>query len=193
MVVLWIVFAAASCSRNYHTAIIYSKSADPLVTNGTAYDRATIDLGANTSIEVPPNAKIEIAEQLGKVTLLMEKSFDYFGHPGSSLGIDEVRKGMGCAYLEADGKLRIAKYGEFSTGEGGRFISLTVRVPKGIRVDRGAAAMEIPTEGVASSPLELHEHGNSTWCARNGFDERWTPVPGDPDHEEFTQHCNEAN
>jgi hypothetical protein len=116
----------------------------------------------------------------------MCKTMGFMGHPPKSTTIDEVRKKMGCACLESAGMLRIAKYGEFSCSDGRRTVELTIRVPQGVRVEKGSPELELQkSQPVASSPLEMHQEGKETWCALEGSTQRWIPVPGEPDQETF--------
>jgi hypothetical protein len=181
-----VVAMAASCSRNPRTAILYGESADSRVTNGTAFDRATIDIGGCRSVVVSSDTKVEFSEKPDRLTVLMEKQMGFFGHPPKSTSIDEMRTKMGCAYRKKDGKLPIGKFGEFDTGsEGGKSVSLTVCVPAGTVIERNDET-ELPHGGGARiSPLELHHEGNESWCSMKGSDDRWIPLIGEPDRETF--------
>ncbi len=183
-----LVLCVASCARNPRTAIVYSDSADPLVKNGTAFDRATIKLGENQTVVVPFDAQVEFSEQPGRVTILMKKMMGFMGHPPKMITIDDARNTMGCACLASDGKLRIATYGEFVCGEGSRAIQLTIRVPQGVRVEKDNREKELQRgQEVTGSPLELHQEGKETWCALEGSKQRWTPIPSEPDKGTFAQ------
>jgi hypothetical protein len=180
------VAMAASCSRNPRTAILYGDSADYRVTNGTAFDRATIDIGDCRAVVVSSKTKVEFSEKPGKLTLLMEKKMGFFGHPPKSTSIDDIRTKMGCAYRKKDGKIQIGKFGEFDTGgEGGKVITLNVRVSAGTAIERNDET-ELPhSEGASVSPLEWHNEGDKTWCSMKGSDDHWTPLVGEPDKEAF--------
>lgn len=179
--------ATASCSRNPRMAIIYGSSADAgMVTNGTAFDRATIDMGECRWIMVPSKTEVEFAEEPGRLTLMMKKEMSIMGHPPKRITIDEVRQKIGCAYRKHDGKILVGKFGEFdSGGEGGEFVSLKVRVPRGTVIERNDD-LELPScSGARTSPLVLHQEGKDLWCSVEGSSERWTPVIGEPDKEAF--------
>ena len=146
--------ATASCSRNPRMAIIYGSSADAgMVTNGTAFDRATIDMGECRWIMVPSKTEVEFAEEPGRLTLMMKKEMSIMGHPPKRITIDEVRQKIGCAYRKHDGKILVGKFGEFdSGGEGGEFVSLKVRVPRGTVIERNDD-LELPScSGARTSP-----------------------------------------
>jgi hypothetical protein len=183
------IAATASCSRNPRTAIIYGSSADPGVSNGTAFDRASIDMGECRWIVVPTKTEVEFSEKPGRLTLLMKKQMGFMGHPPNRTTIDEARQQMGCAYRKHDGKLFVGKFGEFdSGGEGGKFVSLTVRVPEGTVVER-SDELELPSgDRARSSPLSLHQEGKDLWCSVEGSNDHWTPVLGEPDKETYAQH-----
>jgi hypothetical protein len=182
LVVAW----ASSCSRNPRTAIVYGESADYRVTNGTAFDRAMIDAGDCRAVVVSSKTTVEFSEKPGKLTVLMEKHLGFFGHPPNSTSIDEMRTEMGCAYRKKDGKIEIGKFGEFdSGGEGGKGVTLTIRVPAGTVIERNDET-ELPKgDGAHTSPLKLHHEGEKSWCSRKGSDEHWIPLVGEPDREAF--------
>ena len=168
-------------------AIIYGSSADAgMVTNGTAFDRATIDMGECRWIMVPSKTEVEFAEEPGRLTVMMKKEMSIMGHPPKRITIDEVRQKIGCAYRKHDGKILVGKFGEFdSGGEGGEFVSLKVRVPRGTVIERNDD-LELPScSGARTSPLVLHQEGKDLWCSVEGSSERWTPVIGEPDKEAF--------
>lgn len=181
--------AAASCSRNPRAAIIYDSSADPgMVTNGTAFDRATIDMGECRWIVVPTKTEVEFSEEPGRATLFMKKEMGFMGHPSERMTIDEERRQMGCAYRKHEGKVFVGKFGEFDSGiEGGKFISLKIRVPEGTVIER-TDDLELPgSSGARSSPLRLHQEGKDVWCMVKDSSDRWTPVVGEPDRKTFSQ------
>lgn len=184
--------ATTSCSRNPRMAIVYSDSADSSVTNGTAFDRAAIDLGDCHAIVVSSKSKVEFSEKPGKLTVRMEKCLGFFGHPGESASIDEMRTEMGCAYRKSDGKIYIGKFGEFDSGiEGGKTISLTVCVPAGTVVERNDST-ELPhASGARTSPLEMHHKENESWCSLDGSSDHWVPLVGEPDRDAFERRESE--
>ncbi len=175
-------------SKNALTAVVHARSADPFVTNGTAYDRASLVLVENVAIVVPQNTQIEYeyAERPGVVTVLMEKTMSYCGHPGTAITIDEIRHNMGFAYVSSNGTLRIAKYGEFSTGEGGRTIVLKIRVSEGTQVETDNGDLDMPKDrDTSGSPLQLSQDEKVSWCSLKGAEQRWIPISGEPDTASF--------
>ncbi|MGD0899465.1 MAG: hypothetical protein ABR915_16640 [Thermoguttaceae bacterium] len=137
---------------------------------------------------LPSKTEVEFSEKSGRLTLLMKKEMGFMGHPPEGTTIDEQRRQMGCAYRECDRKIHVGKFGEFDSGiEGGKFVSLKVRVPDGTVIERNDD-MELPSSGGAKgSPLRLHQEGKDVWCSVEGSREHWTPVFGEPDKETFAQ------
>jgi hypothetical protein len=163
-----------------------------MVANGTAFDRATIDMGDCRWILVPSKTEVEFSAEPARLTLLMKKEMGFMGRPPERVTIDEVRRKMGCAYRKRDGKILVGKFGEFdSGGDGGKFVSLKVRAPEGTVIER-SDEFELPSgAGARTSPLALHQEGKDLWCSIEGSSERWTPVFGDPDRETFAQQSTE--
>jgi len=119
---------------------------------------------------------------------MMKKEMGFMGHPAKGSTIDEARHWMGCAYHKRDGKILVGKFGEFDTGEGGKFVSLKIRVPEGTVIER-TDDMGLPnSSGARVSPLCLHQEGKDSWCSLKVSSEHWIPVVGEPDKEEFAQH-----
>jgi hypothetical protein len=86
-----------------------------MVTNGTAFDRATIDMGQCRRIVVPSKTEVESSEEPGRLTLMMKKEMGFMGHPPERTTVDEERRQMGCAYRKHDGKIFVGKFGEFDS------------------------------------------------------------------------------
>jgi hypothetical protein len=145
-------------------------------------------MGECRAVVLPSKTEVEFSEKSGRLTLLMKKEMGFMGHPPEGTTIDEQRRQMGCAYRECDRKIHVGKFGEFDSGiEGGKFVSLKVRVPDGTVIERNDD-MELPSSGGAKgSPLRLHQEGKDVWCSVEGSREHWTPVFGEPDKETFAQ------
>ena len=181
--------AAASCSRNPRAAIIYDSSADPgMVTNGTAFDRATIDMGECRWIVVPTKTEVEFSEEPGRATLFMKKEMGFMGHPSKRMTIDEERQKMGCAYRKHEGKVFVGKFGEFDSGiEGG---------------NSSRSRFAFPREPLSREPMTWSFRGpvvpgvllsafikraRMSGASVKDSSDRWTPVVGEPDRKTFSQ------
>lgn len=107
------------------------------VENGTAYDRAVVDLGEAKKIVLPDDANIQRCEEGSKIQLYIVKKLSFGGHPPESMSIHEQRKKMGCAIKTDDKVLLVATYGEWDSRiEGGAFIELVAFVPVRVEVEQ---------------------------------------------------------
>jgi len=118
-------------------SITYMHSADPMVTDGTAYDRADLDLSRFTRVELPKSATVFKSADARHCRLVMEKLLDFAGHPGEAVSIAEDRKKMGCAMQTHGDTVAIGTFGEYDTHiEGGAFLHMVVWVPSSVQVVR---------------------------------------------------------
>jgi hypothetical protein len=171
---------------------VYSESAAiGIVRNGTAYDRAVLELGDHDTIVIPTRAKLERAAGNAAIVIEMEKSLGFMGHPVQRITIDEARRDMGCAWLSKNGKLFLATFGEFlSGGDGGRTIELTVAVPEGIHVERDDRYEMVRTSDLSAHSSKLREHisDGEVWYSPKGSDEKWLSIDDEPCPERAAQH-----
>lgn len=145
----------------------------PWVENGTAYDRATLDLGGAKKLVLPAEATIRRGGEAGKVQLLLAKRLSFGGHPGpgNKVSIRDARKGMGCAYRREGGAVVVAICGEWDYGiEGGTRVALTAVVPDCVEVEQRKGLSEPLGEHRAWGGLALDAAG-------------WTAIPDVPDPE----------
>lgn len=163
--------------------IVYSDAANPNVTNGTAYDRAVLELGDHHGIVAPARARVLPTGDAGRITIRMAKTLGFMGHPPSRVTVADCRKSMGCAWRSEAGKLRLATFGEWRTMEGGASLALEILVPEGVRVERDSS-YEMDRDQVTSiSQLEAQGTANDRWYSLENSSERWLPVPDEPDRE----------
>ena len=122
------------CIRD--SSITFTHSADPLmVTDGTAYDRAELDLTSLARIAVPKTATVFRSEDARHCRVIMEKTLDFAGHPDKAVSIEETRAKMGCATRTSNDTIEIGTFGEYDTHiEGGAFLHLRISVPVGMEV-----------------------------------------------------------
>ena len=193
----WLGFAIATacvlaggCTPVLQRGIVYTGSADPFVHNGTAFDRAELELGEHHTVVIPTRATLVRATGGNSIVIELEKSLGFMGHPGKRFTIDEARREMGCAWLSKDGQLRLATFGEYSCGDGGKSVTLEVTVPEGITVERDDRyeMSRADGHGARGSKLRQSQEGGETWYAPEDSDERWHPVADVPNPERAAQH-----
>jgi len=190
VVVVLICSIPCGCTPALHRGIVYTGSADPFVHNGTAFDRAELELGEHHTVVIPTRAALVRATRGNSIVIELEKSLGFVGHPGKRFTIDEARRDMGCAWLSKDGQIRLATFGEFSCGDGGKSVALEVTVPEGIAVERDDRHEMSRADGYGArgSKLRQSQDGGETWYAPEGSEERWHPVADVPNPERASQH-----
>jgi len=178
------------CTTAVRRGIVYTGSADAFVHNGSAFDRAELELGEHHTVVIPTRATLVRATGGNSIVIELRKSLGFMGHPEKRITIDEARQELGCAWLSKDGQLRLATFGEFSCGEGGKSVDLEVTVPEGIAVERDDSFEMSRADGhdVCSSKLRPSQEGGETWYAPEGSEERWHPIADMPSPERAAQH-----
>jgi hypothetical protein len=107
------------------------------VENGSAYDKAAIELGDCTKVVLPDDATVRQDGEAKKLQLYMKKTLGFGGHPPEAMSIKQVRNYMGCAVQVEKTALVIATFGEWDSHiEGGARMQVVFVVPKGIDVER---------------------------------------------------------
>jgi hypothetical protein len=160
---------------------------DDKVENGTAYDRATVDLGKAKKVVLPDSAVIRRAREAGKVKLFMAKTLSFGGHPPKTMTIEGARRNMGCVVRISGECLVVATYGEWdSRKEGGAYLKLVAVVPEGVEVEQTEGLSGPDSAGRASHVQSLTRPKD----AQGGYSygpaspaEGWTAVPAVPDPE----------
>jgi hypothetical protein len=153
--------------------------------NGSAYDRAGVDLGTARKVVLPEHAVVWRGGEEGKIQLFMKKTLAFGGYPPGPMSIRDARRNMGCAVMADGGALVVATFGEWDThGEGNTSIRLVVQVPEGVEVEKRKGL-----SGMASAGQEWH----GQWLtkpedAKGGYwygpalpAEGWAAVPDVPD------------
>jgi hypothetical protein len=158
---------------------------NPDVENGTAYDRATVDVGAARTVVLPDTATVRRAPAGGAVRLFMAKRLSFFGHPPAPMSVRHGRKNMGCAVRAEGDALVIATFGEWDSHiEGGAGMKLMAFVPEGLVVERRAGLSGENSAGRGQHGAFVarpegarggHWYGPATPAPG------WTAVPDEPD------------
>jgi len=157
------------------------------VENGTAHDRATIDLGTARKVALPDTAAVRRAGEARKVQLFMAKTLSFAGHPPESMSVRGARKNMGCAIRIEGDALVVATYGEWdSRVEGGAHLKLVAVVPAGVEVERRNGLSGPDSTGHSRHGQHLSKPKGAQdgyWYGPASPAEGWTAVPAVPDVE----------
>jgi hypothetical protein len=155
------------------------------VENGSAYDRAAVDLGTAKKVVLPHDAVIRRGGEPGKMQFFMKKTMGFHGHPPKPMSIRDARKNMGCAVKVEGDDLLLATFGEWDSHiEGGTRMKLVAEVPEGIDVEQRKGL-----SGEDSVGREWHsEYLSKPKDAKGGYwygpaspAEGWRAVPDVPD------------
>jgi hypothetical protein len=155
------------------------------VENGSAYDRAAVDLSDARKLILPHNAVVRRAGEPGKIQFFMKKTLQFVGHPPKSMSIRDARQNMGCAVKSEGGDLLVATFGEWDSHiEGGTQMKLVASVPDGIAIEQ---RQEL--SGTKSAGQEWHgQYLTRPKDARGGYwygpaspGAGWAAVPDVPD------------
>jgi hypothetical protein len=179
---LWL-FDDCSIKLDDRSIVIFERFGN--VENGSAFDRATVDLGTAKKIALPDNAVVRKTAEAGQVRLFMKKTLAFGGHPPEAMSIRGARKNMGCAVKVEGETLVVATYGEWDSHiEGGTDLRLVAVVPDGIEVVQRAGL-----SGQDSVGQEWHgkyltkpkDAQGGYWYGPASPAEGWSAVPDVPD------------
>jgi hypothetical protein len=125
-------------------SVVLSERFEEQVENGSAYDKATVDLGTLKRLAIPEGVEIVRGDEGAEVQVFMKKTLDFKGHPPEPMSIRTGRKKMGCTTKPEGKVLVLATFGEWRSKEGGARIKLLLIVPKGVEVEmrKGLAGPE---------------------------------------------------
>lgn len=122
------------------------------VENGSAFDKATVDLGKCTNVIVPDNAEVRRQGTANEFQVFMKKTLGFAGHPPERMSIRVVRKYMGCAVKVEGDSLMLATFGEWDSQiEGGTRMRVVLVLPQNFPVETRAGL-----SGPESSGREWH-------------------------------------
>jgi hypothetical protein len=165
-------------------SLVFGKQFGESVENGSAYDKATLDLGKLKRIAIPEGAEVVQGDDGWTIRVFIKKTLDFAGHPPEPMSIRTGRTKMGCA-TKVEGKtLVMATFGEWTSKEGGARIKLLLVVPKGVEVERrnGLAGSESAAHsepGVSPSQREGTKDGY--WYGPTRPTDGWKAARTDPD------------
>ncbi len=148
--------------------VVTSRRAERGITNGIAYDRATLRTDV-TCVILPGSTRTRVGTP-GKVVLHLKKELLDVGHPGGVVTPHLARRSMGSAWRVVDGCLALDLFGQASGVEGGASISLVADLPPGTRVERVQASDRFA--GAGSHPEAV------TWAwEHRGKGDWWYTAP----------------
>lgn len=155
------------------------------VENGSAYDKAVLELGKATKLVVPRDARVLQEGKGSQVHIFMKKTLGFFGHPPETMTLRQVRQYMGCG-VKAEGDIvTLTTFGEWDSRiEGGARMRLLLVVPEGIAIEEGKNL---------SGPESIGQDSNKRWLTKpkevkEGYwygpaipGEGWRGIPAVPD------------
>jgi len=173
------------CSGDGDSSLrIDGRGPSDIVENGTAYDRATVDIGSANRIVLPNSATVRRTGNDGPVRLFMAKRLAFAGHPPQSMSIRDGRNNMGCAITSEGNGVVIATFGEWNSIEGGADIKLVAHVPATLTVEQrsdlsGTISVARGWYGVdVSKPADAK---GGYWYAPTSPIIGWSVIPDEPD------------
>jgi hypothetical protein len=177
---LWLV----GWRPNFDCSVVLSERFGK-VENGSAFDRAAVDLGNARKVVLPHDVVVRRTSAATEVRLFMKKTLAFGGHPPERMSIRDARKNMGCAGKSEGDALLVATYGEWDSRiEGGADMKLVVVVPEDVEVEQRKGL-----SGPDSAGQEWHgqyltrpkaAHGG-WWYGPASPADGWTAVPDVPD------------
>jgi hypothetical protein len=157
---------------------------DIIVENGTAFDRAGVDIAPFVKISVPHGSVIRSRPNGSLVVVYVQKHLGYHGHPEKSMSIRDYRKKMGCSVKPEDDVLVFAAYGGWSTIEGGARVQISFKVPEGIDVVERPSEPKIeepdPSGDPSLKPLDKRLEGRTACWEGPKPCEGWRAIPTVP-------------
>jgi hypothetical protein len=120
----------------FDPALEFGHSADLMVRNGIAYERGAIDIAAGQTIVIPDDAVVQRSGTEERIYVYLVKQLGFMGHPTEFMSVRASARKMGCVTRSDGNALLIATLGEWNSIEGGAAISLFVRVPDSVTVEK---------------------------------------------------------
>jgi hypothetical protein len=100
-------------------SVVLGKPLGESVENGSAHDKATLDLGELERIAIAERAEVIQDNDGWNLHVFINKALDFAGHPPEPMSIRTGRTKMGCA-TKVEGKtLVIATFAEWTSKERG--------------------------------------------------------------------------
>jgi hypothetical protein len=171
--------------------------ADQKVENGSAYDRAAVDLGSAKKVVLPDDAEVRRSTQPGKVELFMKKTLAFGGHPPEPMSIRGARKNMGCAVKAEGSALMVATFGEWDSHiEGGAYMRVIAVVPEGVELEQRQRLSGEDSAGREWNGQYLTKPKDAKggyWYGPASPADGWTAIPDVPDRDCTAQGLGRPN
>jgi hypothetical protein len=155
-----------------------------VVENGTAFDRAGVDIAPYKKISVPHGSVGRSRPNGTLVVIYVQKHLGYHGHPPEPMSIREHRKKMGCSVKAEEDLLVFAPFGDWRTIEGGAIVQISFNVPEGTEVVERPSEpkIEAPDPWGESSlkPLDKRIEGRTACWEGPKRGEGWRAIPTVP-------------
>jgi hypothetical protein len=155
------------------------------VQNGSAYDKASVDISKYTKLILPADATIQRNGERGKFKIYMEKTLGFVGHPPESMSIKDARKNMGCACRVDGDSLIVATYGEWDSHiEGGASMRLLFVVPESFEIETDKSLSGENSKGREWDGIYLTKPknvDNGYWYGPASPASGWNAIPDIPD------------
>src|SRR5262249_21307570 len=155
-----------------------------VVENGSAFDKAEVDMGNRKKLVVPTSFEVVRGGKGAKVQLLMKKTLAFHWRPPEPMSIRTARGYIACA-VEHEGEAHgLASFGEWGSKEGGAYIKVVAIVPEDLQVE---AAEQSSREhdgdgnqngGYLTKPKEVTD---GYWYGAASPSDGWTRISNEPD------------
>lgn len=158
-----------------------------VVENGSAFDRAALDVTPYKVLVLPEDAEVREGAPQGQLQIFTRKVLAFGGHPPERMSVSGARKNMGCAVKAEGDVLTVATLGEWDSHiEGGAFMGLLFIVPEGIEVRRQAGLSGEDSAGREWAGAYLTKPKDAKggyWYGPASPAGGWSAVPDVPDRE----------
>jgi hypothetical protein len=183
----WCFWPFSFLDRSVVVSDRYVAFGGAVVENGSAFDRAALDVAPYKVLVLPDDAEVREGAPDKTLQIFMRKVLEFGGHPPERMSVSGARKNMGCAVQAEGDTLTVATFGEWDSHiEGGALMGLLFIIPEGVEVRRQAEL-----SGEDSAGREWHgayltkpkDAKGGYWYGPASPGEGWSAVPDVPDTE----------
>lgn len=151
----YILFLGITTCVGCRTDVVYTRSIDPMITNGYVTDEVRMAVVPQDTLRVPAGTVVERGEGNDQVIIKQRKELAIFAHPPERDSIDDVRYEMGTIACRKGDTLELDTYGAFKIdGVGRRSITLTCIVPREMNVEFYEQTKRRKADGLSPSVLD---------------------------------------
>lgn len=185
--VAWYFWPFSFLDRSIVISKRYVGIGGAVVENGTAFDRAALDVSPYKILVLPDDAEVREGAPEKTLQIFMRKTLSFGGHPPERMSIRGARKNMGCAVKAESDALTVATFGEWNSHiEGGTFMGLLFIVPEDLEVRREAGLSGEKSAGRTWEGMYLTKPKDAKdgyWYGPASPADGWSAVPDVPDTE----------